>query len=90
MDGTGCEKHAWFSVEREGVLLRPAFGRTPAPRAWDDLFSDRPTTYLRVSVKDGDPVAGLFADGSYAGGFPHDADLLLEEAWGMDQEGKAH
>ena len=36
-----------LSPERERRLLRLALGRTPAPRAWDDLFSDRPTMYLR-------------------------------------------
>jgi len=76
-----------LSPEREGRLLRLALGRTPAPRAWDDLFSDRPTMYLRVQTTDGTPVAGLFADDSYAGGFPHDTDLFLEDAWDLTADG---
>jgi hypothetical protein len=76
-----------LSPERERRLLRLALGRTPAPRAWDDLFSDRPTMYLRVQTADGTPVAGLFADDSYAGGFPYDADLLLEDAWNLNDDG---
>jgi hypothetical protein len=70
-----------LSAEREERLLRFALGRTPAPRAWDDLFSDRPTVYIRVRTIDGTWLAGVFADNSYAGGYPHDTDLLLEEAW---------
>ncbi|HEY8653377.1 MAG TPA: DUF6338 family protein [Dermatophilaceae bacterium] len=76
-----------LSPERERRLLRLALGRTPAPRAWDDLFSDRPTMYLRVQTTDGTPVAGLFANDSYAGGFPHDADLFLEDAWDLADDG---
>ena len=76
-----------LSPERERRLLRLVLGRTPAPRAWDDLFSDRPTMYLRVQTTDGTPVAGLFADDSYAGGFPHDTDLFLEDAWDLADDG---
>ena len=76
-----------LTPEREAALLRVALGPDPAPRAWDDLFSDHPTVYLRVRTTDGSWLAGLFADASYAGGFPHDTDLLLEEAWEIGDDG---
>ena len=75
-----------LSPATEQRLVRVALGRTPAPRAWDDLFSDRPTVYLRVRTTDGTWLAGLFANHSYAGGYPHDTDLLLEEAWEISAE----
>ncbi len=75
-----------LSADHEARLLRVVLGRDPAPRAWDQLFSERPTAYLRVRTTDGRRVAGQFAEASYAGGFPHDADLLLEQAWEVDQE----
>jgi hypothetical protein len=73
-----------LTVDRENRMIKVALGRTPAPRAWDDLFSGRPSAYLRVRTVDGTWLAGRFADRSYAGGFPHDKDLLLEEAWQID------
>jgi hypothetical protein len=76
-----------LSPDRERRLLRLVLGRTPAPRAWDDLFSDRPTMYLRIQTTDGTPVAGLFADDSYAGGFPQETDLFLEDAWDLADDG---
>jgi uncharacterized protein DUF6338 len=76
-----------LSAAQESLLLRVLLGRDPAPRAWDNLFSERPTAYMRVKTTDQTWIAGLFADRSYAGGFPHDADLLLEEAWQIDDEG---
>lgn len=76
----------WLSPRGEQLLLRMTLGRTPAPRAWDDLFSDRPNVYLRVRTVDGTWIAGRFARDSYAGGFPYQTDVLLEEAWSVDQE----
>jgi hypothetical protein len=67
-------------------LLRWTIGPELAPRAWDDFFSERPATYLRVRTVDGTTHAGLFASGSYAAGFPQEPDLLLEEAWSIDAE----
>ena len=76
-----------LSSRREDQVLQLLLGRTPAPRAWDDLFSERLTAYLRIETVDGTALAGLFADESYAGGFPHDADLYLESAWSMSEDG---
>ncbi|MHB2022228.1 MAG: DUF6338 family protein [Mycobacteriales bacterium] len=57
----------------------------PRHRAWDDLFCEHPSVYIRVRTVGGLWLAGLFADRSYAGGFPNEGDLLLEEAWEMDE-----
>lgn len=77
----------WLPPERETALLKLALGRDPAPRAWDDIFSERPNVYLRVRLTDDSWIAGRFADRSYAGGFPHDTDLHLEEAWEILPDG---
>lgn len=90
---TRTERIGWSRLRKhlnkdaEERLLRVVLGRTPAPRAWDDLFSDRPTTFIRVRTVDGFWLAGSFADNSYAGGFPNETDLFLEEAWEIDSEG---
>lgn len=68
----------------EERLLSLALGHDPAPRAWDQLFADRSSRYLRVRLQDGTWVAGLFADRSYAGGYPNPTDLLLEQSWAID------
>jgi Family of unknown function (DUF6338) len=70
---------------QQGVL-RWTLGPELAPRAWDDFFSDRPATYLRIRTVDGTTHAGLFASESYAAGFPQEPDLLLEEAWSLDPD----
>jgi hypothetical protein len=74
--------------EQEDRLLHLFLGRSPAPRAWDDFFAKRPRCYLRVRTKSGLFIAGYFAAGSYAGGYPAARDLLLEESYGIDDEGQ--
>lgn len=46
----------------------------------------RPSAYLRVRLVDGRWIAGRFAADSYAGGYPNDPDLLLEEAYALDED----
>lgn len=75
-----------IAPDREQALLRFALGHDPAPRAWDHLFSTRESTYLRVLTTGGNWIGGGFADASYAGGFPNDADLLLEETYSLDPD----
>lgn len=90
---TRTTRDGWQRIRRrlspaaEVRLLRIALGRTPAPRAWDDLFSNHPTVYLRIRTTDGPVVAGLFANKSYAAGYPDSPDLYLEEAWSVEGDG---
>jgi hypothetical protein len=72
---------------REARLFRIALGRDPAPRAWDDFFSDRPEAYLRVRTTSGEWLGGWFGTASYAGGFPQEPDLLIEQAWPVRADG---
>lgn len=76
-----------LTPDRETRLLRWVLGPDPAPRAWDHVFSERPTAYLRVRTTSGGWVGGAFASESYAGGFPQDGDLYIEEAWPVDEQG---
>jgi hypothetical protein len=65
--------------------VRLLLGSERAPRAWDDLFNERPTFYVRLRTTNGSWLAGLFADQSYVGAYPNDADLYLEQAWSLDE-----
>jgi len=85
-------RSGWQRIRRrlspagESKVLQVVLGRSPSPRAWDDFFSESPTCYLRIRTPDGTLIAGRFAARSYASGFPQDPDLLLEEAYGIDEE----
>jgi hypothetical protein len=66
-------------------------GRDPAPRAWDYLFGTRPDGWIRLRLKSGTWIAGVYAvkdDGwrSYASGYPEPQDLFLVEAVEVDPD----
>lgn len=69
-------------------------GPSPAPRAWDDLFSGpNMNGWIRLRLKDKTWVAGLWGESattglkSYAAGYPETQDLLISELVETDAEG---
>lgn len=66
-------------------------GQNPAPRAWDHLFGDEPAGLIRLRMRSGRWLGGVFAaiDGRrpYAAGFPHAQDLYLADVAEVDAEG---
>ncbi len=75
------------SARRDGWLARILIGRNPAPRAWDDLFWRGPALVVRLKLKDGEWIGGLFGDKSYASGYPEPQDILLELAYKVLDDG---
>lgn len=67
-------------------------GLSPAPRAWDHLFSSEPDGWIRLRLKDGTWLGGAFTRGeagelgSYAAGYPDPQDLYLARAVDVDPE----
>lgn len=69
-------------------------GPSPAPRGWDALFrSPALTGWLRLRLKDGVWIVGVWADpaddggarpGSYAAGYPHTQDLYMVDTCEAD------
>lgn len=70
------------------ALLALAAGSRRAPTAWDALFSAAPAAHVRVRTKTSGLLIGLYGDQSYAGAFPHSRDLLLEDTWEVDADGR--
>lgn len=69
-------------------LTTRLLGKTPAPSGWDFLFSDEPSCYLRIRTHEGTYIGGKFAADSYASAFPNDADVVIEEAYSIEEDGK--
>ena len=66
--------------------IRYVAGRSPAPRAWDHLFSAHDLTgWVRLKMKDNNWIVGAYAQSdngrlrSYAAGYPSAQDLYLVE-----------
>jgi hypothetical protein len=61
--------------------------RTRPPRAWDYFFAKRPDGWIRIKLRDGPWIGGIYAEGSYASGYPHEPqDILLATVARVDPE----
>ena len=84
---TAQSREGWRRVRRvlprraEARLLRLLVGPNATPRVWDAVFTHGEDLHLRIRLRDGSWVEGLFGPSSYAGTFPHDNELFLEQAW---------
>lgn len=59
----------------------------PLPTAWDYYFRNRPGCWVRVILKSGQVIAGLFGPSSFASSFPQRQDLFLEKLLSLDEDG---
>ncbi|HEX2294267.1 MAG TPA: DUF6338 family protein [Actinomycetota bacterium] len=64
-------------------------GSRPAPRAWDYFFASEPRGWVRLKLKSGTWMGGVFrfsshALTSYAAGYPEAQDLFLSETADVD------
>jgi hypothetical protein len=59
----------------------------PTPRAWDFAFKAGGPFFVRIKLRDGELVGGLFGDGSFAAAYPEPQDIYLEEAWRLAKDG---
>jgi hypothetical protein len=59
----------------------------PLPTAWDYYFRKKPGCWVRVILKSGQVIAGLFGPGSFASSFPQKQDLFLEKLLSLDKDG---
>jgi Family of unknown function (DUF6338) len=60
----------------------------PTPTAWDFAFKRGGPYLVRVQLRDGEWVGGLFGPESFASAYPERQELFLEQAWRLDEEGE--
>lgn len=68
--------------KRKWRWVMPLVGETPEPRAWDYVWRAGTKAVLRIKLKSGNWLGGVFATNeagrrSYASGYPEDQDLYL-------------
>lgn len=71
----------------------------PTPTSWDWFFSGKgpeasldpatkkPVCYMRFTLKEGDSFGGYFGQYSFASSFPNPAQVYVEEAWKLREDG---
>jgi len=59
----------------------------PDNRPWDHFFSNNPTCWVLVTLKNGKKYGGRYGFSSFASGSPEPEQLYLEEHWALDDNG---
>lgn len=59
----------------------------PIPRPWDYVFSQRKPYWIKVFLKNGEVVAGLYAEKSFSSSSPESEQIYLQETWILNDKG---
>lgn len=78
----------WWAL-RNGRLLRSLVPH-PTGKPWDYIFGSNDGFWVKVTLKNGDKIGGLFWSGSFASSTPNLESLYLEQAWELDDDGDFH
>jgi hypothetical protein len=75
-------------VRKKTFLGRAIRSSSAPPRAWDKVFSSQPQGLVRIKLKSGNWIAGVFAEtasgDAYASGYPAEQDIWLPETVVVD------
>lgn len=58
----------------------------PTRKPWDYVFSQRKPYWVIVTMKDGEKIAGLYGDKSFASSAPAAEQLYLEKTWVLNKD----
>ncbi|MBF0284715.1 MAG: hypothetical protein HQL51_09670 [Magnetococcales bacterium] len=75
------------------ILKWPFFAKrviNPIPSPWDFVFGQGETYWVIVHMQDGKKIGGIYGSRSYSSSYPNEAQVYLEAAWRIDEEGKFH
>jgi hypothetical protein len=65
----------------------PYFKTRLTPTAWDYFFNLKEDCFLRLHLKNGLMLGGLYSVKSFASSYPEKEGLYLAELWEMDEDG---
>lgn len=59
----------------------------PTHKAWDFVFSKREKYWVKVTLSNGDVVAGLYGEKSFTSSAPSPEEIYLQEEWVINDNG---
>lgn len=86
--GAGALATKYLPRVRQQLKL-PRLSYDPTPRAWDAAFARQTEPcYVRVLTTDGRWVGGYFSGNGFVSSYPEPADMFVDEAWLMSDDGE--
>ena len=59
----------------------------PTLKPWDFVFAQQKPYWIKVTLKNGTTIAGLYADKSFASSTPAQEQIYLEQTWVLNANG---
>ena len=59
----------------------------PILKAWDFVFAQRKSYWVKVVLKNGETIGGLFSTKSFVSSAPAEEQIYLEQTWVLNKEG---
>jgi len=59
----------------------------PIEKPWDYVFGQRESYWMRITLKNGERIGGLYSDKSFASSAPAEDQIYLEETWVLNSDG---
>ncbi|PHS44337.1 hypothetical protein E5672_02030 [Alteromonas portus] len=59
----------------------------PTSKPWDWVFEQRESYWVKVILKDGTIIGGLYSNKSFSSSAPSPEQIYLEETWLLDEDG---
>jgi Family of unknown function (DUF6338) len=79
-----------LSLMLKFIRTRQFFQRAvahPTQKPWDYVFSKRESYWIKIALKDGTKLGGIYAGKSFASSAPADEQIYLEESWIVNDKG---
>ncbi len=75
----------WRWVRRLEIFLKNA--PHPTHKPWDYIFAQRKWYWIIVTLRDGQKIAGKYANNSFASSSPAPEQIYIEETWVLNEDG---
>lgn len=75
----------WTKIRKSQFFQ--SYAAHPTLKPWDFLFSQRKPYWVIVTLKNGEKIAGLYGENSFASSEPASEQLYLEEEWLLNRNG---
>ncbi|WP_197707197.1 DUF6338 family protein [Pseudoalteromonas piscicida] len=75
----------WWKARQSEAVQK--FIPHPVDKPWDFVFSQKKTSWIIVTLKNGEKIAGMYGLNSFASSAPAEEQIYLEEQWLLNEEG---
>ena len=76
---------SWRKVRSTNLVQSKA--PHPTGKPWDYVFSQREPYWVKVTLKDGQTLGGLYSSKSFASSNPEPEQIYLEQTWVLNEDG---